>query len=511
MVRFFMESLSSPTSSGFFSSDASTLIHYYLLFLSGLLMLLLFFQVVIPSWKKVIPQFVILSTPILFIPPIVDWIVSGGKGIKMTYLFDAPVKMLHSFLSIFSYKTGVATVGIKIEIILALILFSVLVYFIQKSWKRAIFSAIILYVIIFIFASLPGVVSMIVQFGHIFQKTPLLFFQNSVVESSTIANNIHSSLEYSSGIRLLEVSFNFMMGKILFIISSVLASVWFFINFKDKFKAVFCNFRIERIAHYIFTIFVGIFVAYIIFGRIQFNWNDYLSVIVLCLSFCYSGIFAICMNDIVDEDIDKISNTDRPLVTGSLSKEDMKQIAFVSLVAVLLSGFLAGYTTLFFVLALNALYYIYSVPPTRFKLIPFFSSFIIGLCYLTAILAGFFLVSPIKEVSVFPPKLAAAVIVVTVLLAHARDMKDIKGDRFAGVKTVPVIFGDVWGPKIVGILSSLSYILVPVFLSIPILFVSAVPAALANYYFVNKKPYSEKPMFRTYFIFILVTFLLLFF
>jgi 4-hydroxybenzoate polyprenyltransferase len=510
MVRFFLESLSSPTSSGFFSSDSSTLIHYYLLFLSGLLMLMVFFQIVIPSWKKVIPQFIALASPMLFIPPIADWIISRGKGIKMTYLFNTPAEIVSSFLSIFSFKAGVATAGIKIEIILALFLFGILVYFLQRSWKRAILSPLILYVIIFIFASLPGIISAIGQIGRLFPSGPITFFQNSIAGSSTIANNLHGSLQYGSVVRLIEISFNFMLGKILFIISSMLASLWFFINFKDKFKAIFRNFRTERVAHYIFTVFVGIFTAYIVFGQIKFNWNDWLSVIIICLSLCYSGIFAICMNDMADEDIDMVSNTDRPLVTGSLSRGDMKQTAFISLVAALISGFLAGYTAFFLILAFNALYYIYSVPPTRFKLIPFFSSFIIGLCYLTAILAGFFLVSPVKQVSAFPPKLAAAVVVIIVLLSHARDMKDIEGDRIAGVKTVPVIFGDIWGPRVVGFLSSLSYILVPVFLGTHILFISAVPATLANYYFVNKKPYSEKPMFKTYFAFVLASFLLLF-
>jgi len=472
---------------------------------------MIFFHFVIPSWRKAVPQFIALASPILFLPPIVDWIISGGKGIKMTYLFNTPKEMIYSFLSIFSHKVGVATVGIKIEIILALLLFGVLVYFIQRSWKRAVISPLILYIIIFLFASLPGLVSIIGQVGRLFPTSPLLFFQNSIAGSSTIDNNLHGSLQYGSVVRLIEISFNFMMGKILFLISSVLASLWFYLNFKEKLKAVFHNFRIERVAHYIFTMFVGIFAAYIIFGPVKFNWNDWLSLIILCLSFCFSGIFAICLNDMADEDIDKVSNPGRPLITGSLSREDMKQTAFVSLVATLISGFLAGYTAFFFILAFNALYYIYSVPPTRFKLIPFFSSFIISLCYLTAMFAGFFLVSPVKYVSAFPPKFAVAVIVIIVLLSHARDMKDIEGDRAAGVKTVPVIFGDIWGPRVVGFLSSLSYVLVPVFLGMHLLFISAIPAALANYYFVNKRLYSEKPLFRTYFFFVLASSLLLFF
>ena len=85
MVRFFLESFSSFNASGFFASDASTLIHYYLFFIGGLFALMLILKVFIPNWKNIIPQFTAITLPAIFIPPIVDLIVSGGKGFKTTY------------------------------------------------------------------------------------------------------------------------------------------------------------------------------------------------------------------------------------------------------------------------------------------------------------------------------------------------------------------------------------------------------------------------------------------
>src|SRR3989338_378094 len=96
------------------------------------------------------------------------------------------------------------------------------------------------------------------------------------------------------------------------------------------------------------------------------------------------------------------------------------------------------------------------------------------------------------------------------LLTGIRDIKDIEGDKKAGIKTVPIIFGDVWGVRVVGFLAGLSYILIHVFLGINILFVAAIPCALATYYFANKKPYKEKFIFMIYFAFILVSALLIF-
>jgi 4-hydroxybenzoate polyprenyltransferase len=168
----------------------------------------------------------------------------------------------------------------------------------------------------------------------------------------------------------------------------------------------------------------------------------------------------------------------------------------------MVSGYIAGFSAFFFVLVFTALYYIYSANPSRLKLIPFFSSFLIALCCLSAVLAGFFLLSPVKNLSVFPDKLAGAVVLLYFLFANIRDMKDIEGDKKAHVMTVPLLFGDVWGPRVVGGMAALAFLLVPVFVGIYSLFVSAVPAAAAIYFYITRKPYAEKPVFNTYFSFI---------
>src|SRR3989344_5410346 len=294
MIRFFLESFSNPSSSGFFASDASTLVHYYLFFLAVAVVFMIFLQLVIPSWKKVIPQLTAIS-------------FFGGN-----------------------LYTGV-TLGIRIEIVLMLLFIGLLVYFIEKSWFRAIVSVISLYILIFIFLSLPGVMNAIGgqdMAGNYF-KEPLTFIQKSIENSATISNNLHNSLEFSSFVRLFEIAFNFLIGKVFFLILTVATFVWFRLNFKEKLRAVIKNSRPERVTHYFLMIFVGLFAAYSIFPNIRLNWNDSLSVIVLCLSFYFSWMFAVSTNDIVDEEIDAVSDPTRPLIANSLSKKDMKESATI--------------------------------------------------------------------------------------------------------------------------------------------------------------------------------------
>lgn len=482
MARFFLESLSSRTSSGFFASDASTLLHYYLFFLSLAMVFMILLSQAVPSWRHIIPQLAAASLVLVFIAPIIDLLVSRGQS-TMTYFF-------------LGQPASGITLGIRIEVVLMVLFFGLLVYFLERKILRAVVFTVLLAIIICLFLSLPSVVSILAG-----SQDPLLFFQNAITGSSTTSNNIHSSLQYSSIIRFIEVAFNFIMAKILFLILVIFSSIWFYTNHKKKFEAVVQNSRPERIIHYFLLITLGCFLAYS--GKL--NWADWLSVVVLSLSFYFAWMFAVSTNDLADEDIDLISNPSRPLVKNVLSKADMKQAANLFLVATLISGYLAGYTTFFFVLTFTALYYIYSVPPTRFKLIPFFSSFLIALCCLVAVMAGFFILSPIKQVSSFPLNWVLAIVTIFFFAVHIRDLKDVEGDRANGVKTVPVLFGT----KIVGIFIALSFLLVPVFGKIYVLFITAIPASIISYYFVNKKPYSEKPIFLAYFTFVVLSFLLL--
>ena len=103
---------------------------------------MIFIQMAIPSWKKIIPQLIVASFLVIFVAPIIDWIVSGGKGLKMTYFFDAPKEMFFSFFSLFfkNFSEGV-TLGLKIEGILILLFLSSLVYFTSKNGKNWLYTS----------------------------------------------------------------------------------------------------------------------------------------------------------------------------------------------------------------------------------------------------------------------------------------------------------------------------------------------------------------------------------
>ena len=500
MVRFFLEALSSPSLSGIIASDASTLLHYYLFWIFLALGGMIFARFAVPRWRELAPQIVLFLFVLIYIAPIVDFISSGGMGIRMSYLYNEPKELLYSFATFFGPLANGITIGIRLEILTILALAGMIIQRVQKDLVRTIVSVVILYTLIFVSLSLPSLISLGNSLGpNSFGR----FFGDIILNSATFQNNLHGTLLYAYPARALEIGFNFFMGKIWYLVAVVLAIAWFFLSQKEKTAAVFKNSRGERVVAHLIVVSIGLGLSIIISPADAFSWNDFLSIVSLFLSFYFSWMFAICINDLADEKIDEISNKERPLIKGALSRDKLKIASYLFLTVSLIGAFLAGYYAFFCVLAFTSLYYIYSAPPTRFKRIPFFSSFLIALCCLSELIAGFFLLSYSKELSVLPVRAIVGIVALVFLWSHIRDLKDVEGDRAAGISTVPVIFGR-YGFIAVAVMASPAYLLVPVFTQTNTLFIPAIPAAFATYYFITKKPYREWPIFATCFTFVAI-------
>ena len=501
MVRFFLESLSNPSLSGMVASDAPTLVHYFLFFLSVGLALMLLLQFVLPTWKKASPQLILLGLSITSLPPIIDWVISGGKGLVMTYLIKSPADTILSFLTFFG--TDIfhgATIGIRVEVAIVIIGVGFIVYCVRKRIAMALFAMVMTYMIIFVAGSMPGIIAAIASLVGDRSSTAVQFIQSSVLDSVTLSNNIHSTLRYATLVRMMEIGFDFLIGRVFYIITIGLSLAWFFTNYKEQVRSIFSNLRPERVGHYIFLVLLGVLIAYRQ-SSFVLNWNDWLSLLILLLAFFFSCMYAISVNDVADVDIDNISNKGRPIPSGAISQYEMSTVGILFLVSALVAGYLSGYFAFFCILAFNALYYIYSAPLTRFKRVPGLSAFIIGLCCLSAVLAGYFTFSSVKLVSSFPPILIVGIVSIFFLAQHIKDLKDIEGDRAEGIMTIPTIFGPLWGGRIVGILTAASYFIVPFIANNPALYFGAFPAAAATYMIATRKPFREMPIFIVYGLF----------
>lgn len=495
-VRFILESISSPTSTGVIPSDPYTLVHYLLFFICLTMGTILIVGKLIKNYSHSI-KVVLFGLPLLWLAPIADILISKGMGYKMLYIFDSGKNLIFDLFTFFGPSlTKGATYGIRLGLLISILGLGYFIWLETKKVKSATIGILLIYILVFFGATLPGVIYSVMHPNKPTTNSVEIinYLKDSIFNSTISYNTLHDGKNSVSESRFLELTFDKFMSQILFILSFFFGIILFWKYDNKKFWSVMKNIRLERINFYIASLFCGVGFAYINKLGSPFVWVDVLGFICLIISWVALWMNAVHVNDIVDLKIDEISNRDRPLVKKDVDVESMREIGIIWLIVALLGSWSAGYYPFFMSLVYIASSYIYSVPPLRLRRFPLVPSFLIGIACLATILSGFFFVSTYKAVSVFPTLLAIGIVIMVTLAINFKDIKDIEGDRANGIITLPILFGNN-GIKIVALLFSLSILLAPFFLSFWALYILAIPASIIGYKIVTKKPYNEKPIF----------------
>jgi len=499
-IRFMLETLSSPSFSGFIPSDAPTLIHYFISFLTILLGLICIVRYFVKGNGN-LAKIALFGLPIIWLGPIIDLILSYGKGYPITYIFDGSRKLLLDFISFFGPQVSI---GLRIELLVIIFSIGLYVWSIRKNKINTILAVLSSYIFLFFIFSLPSIIYILNHgYGNVMQ------FLSAIISESNIAyNTIDATLFYGSSVRAFELGFDKLLSQISFILSFIFISIWFWQTKKEKLFSIIKNSRPERVALYLTLLALGMGYSFMIGnGKIN-SWIDWLGIITLALSWYGAWMFAVHTNDVADIAIDEVSNPNRPITGKVLAEQDMSQGAYIWLLISFVGAWSAGYYPFFMNLVFTAAYYIYSVPPLRLKRIPVLSSFLISVACLSTVMAGFFFLSADKTFRIFSPLVAIGILVIFTLATNIRDIKDIDGDRKEGIKTLPVIFGKN-GKKLVGMFFAVSFLLTPIFFSFYTLYIVAIPIAIIGYKSAIKDSYDEKIIFRLYFAFVALSVILI--
>lgn len=161
------------------------------------------------------------------------------------------------------------------------------------------------------------------------------------------------------------------------------------------------------------------------------------ALLLSALSILSSWTFTLTLNDIYDVDIDRISNPQRPLPSGICEEWQLHEMSFIS--GLIALGISIIPKTLFHVLTFLFLGFIYSSPPLRLRKYPLGSIFI-ALGSIIGFHAGYFSVSGrwwegeiIKIIAIIFFAFSFGIII--------KDLKDVEGDRAAGVRTFYTMLG----------------------------------------------------------------------
>ena len=217
---------------------------------------------------------------------------------------------------------------------------------------------------------------------------------------------------------------------------------------------------------------------------------------LLAVSLAFAAVFAIVTNNITDLETDKISNTSRPLVKGTVQTAAYLKAGWLCLLTSIIISGLAHPAMLAGVLAISGGYYVYSCPPFRWKRYPFLAKMLIGFNSLAVAVCGFVLAG--GQWHDFPLSWLLFIMLPLSLAANFVDLKDTEGDRLAQVKTLPVLWGEKKARQFISFSTVLTYYsavyLLQKYWLLPL--VSAL--CFAHIYLLYRQPYQEKPVFGVY-------------
>lgn len=439
-------------------------VHFSLFYISLCLSIIILIYLITGEKVERIARVVAVSFIVTSIVPVIDLLLQVVWDYEIKYQYMIPEKtesILKNYLLFFGDHAG-ATPGIRFEVFIAMIFCSFYVFYKTSSLLKSLLGAILLYSLIFwgYFAILFSIQGVEIVAGLLYDTSPKT-----------------------------------MIDTYLFLAIHAFLLVLFFFN-RAYMTAVVKDIRLTRILHYEMMVIFGFALGYPDSGRFFASLSNIMEFYFVMLSVVFAFIFSAITNNIADINIDKISNPDRPSVTGIIPWKTYNIIGFTALFLSMVYSLAAGHMILFLIICFIGVYFLYSMPPLRLKRIPFFSKGLIALNSLIMLIAGYSFSG--KEIASFPSPIAVFVLICFTACANLIDIKDYEGDKAEGIKTLPVILGLKQSKMIIGIFFAVGYALFPYILKMPDLYAPSIIFGVVLFLAINIKPYKDKIVFSLY-------------
>jgi hypothetical protein len=255
-IRYILEVFSSPTIAGNIPSDAPTLVQYGLCFLAiliGLICITGYFT----KKSTAAAKLGLYAFTVIWLGPVLDLIISFGKGSTMTYIFDKPARLLANFFQFFGPQV---TLGLRIELLLIILLISWYVWRVRGSYKIAVLAGLVSYTYLFCIFAIPSFI-----YALSGSQVDISRFLYDLIARSNISHNtIDPTLLFSSNLRFFELGFDKLLSHISFIIAVAGTLVWSWQTNRKKLVSVFRNCRPERVLFYLSFLGLGVGCALLI-------------------------------------------------------------------------------------------------------------------------------------------------------------------------------------------------------------------------------------------------------
>lgn len=437
--------------------------HYYVFYVCVALNLIFLFSATTGEGIAKTTRLILFSFFFILLTPILDLIISGGKGFDIAYF--SPTRghgdLLLRYLTLtwWPFEGDGVTIGIKIESSVMLIVSFIYFKFNKVSTLKSLFSVLLFYTALYLYAITPFIIKAMLDVVGLFE-------------------GFNDMLYYKFYLPL------------MFVFLLMVAWRW---N-KQYVISIFKDMRPFRQVHALVMFAFGIVLGP---GLV---WNQYtpFDLILVALATFWGCLFVIMTNNLEDQEIDQMVNKTRPLVSGAVPRDDYQKLAWVAGLLALIYAVAVSYHVFFTVLLSMGLYSVYSLPPIKLKRVPFFSKIVIAINSLAYAIMGYVFAG--GEAFEFPPLVILWFVVFFTAAMNFIDIKDYEGDKQVGIKTLPVIWGLRESQYFVGLCFFLAYVAAPFAVGQMILLIPAIGAGVAQYWLVSRNKYQEKWVFALYLV-----------
>lgn len=411
--------------------------HTFSFFLFSYLIFLLVLKRIIKEKTFKIANILLWGFWIIIFPPFLDKLFFGDQFIWSFYLFADFRDLIQKFFLFFGDNLRIGmTLGVRIEILLALIGISFYVFKKKRQKKWFFISFFIFYLIFYILGSFPSWVALLIEI----LKGENIF---SFTERDIVGHFLTTFSLFGFGEKVGNYYFAWKMASIY---NFLLVFVLSFFQFKEnklKFWALFKNIRFPQMTFNSGLFIFGLGLGWIIFPEnLILNTFSLLTILNLWIAIFSAWYFSVLINDEEDLEIDKITNQKRPLPLEIFSLKEYRQYRVIFLFFSLFVPYLIDWRIFFIFLIYHGLTFLYSCPPFRLKRFLGLASFISALASSLFILIGYFLFSGDQALNLFPWKIVSFLFLSSFLTIPLKDLKDLRGDGLLKVWTLPVLVGE---------------------------------------------------------------------
>ena len=169
--------------------------------------------------------------------------------------------------------------------------------------------------------------------------------------------------------------------------------------------------------------------------------------LLVALFACFCGnVYIVGLNQLEDQQIDKINKPYLPLASGDFSVKQGRYIVSITGILALIVGFLGGWWLGMTVVISLLIGTVYSLPPIRLKRFPLLAAFCIFTVRGMIVNLGLFLhfTQCFTDTSFLVPEvliLTAFVVIFTIAIAIFKDVPDLEGDKEYNITTFTILLG----------------------------------------------------------------------